>query len=90
MTTLTFQKQTQIENLQTKVTNDIKAVIATKRLFGGSCFSSEVEKKISALHGLNRILAFHYTPQELNDYFTEHNDELISGYVNNFLSGHSH
>lgn len=91
-TTIKFQEQTQVEDLQTKVTEDIKAVIATKRLFGGSCFSSDAEKKVSALHGLNRILAFHYTPEELNDYFTEHNnDKLICGYVNNFLkSGHSH
>ena len=91
MTTIKFQEQTQVENLQMKVTNDIKAVIATKRLFGGSCFSSDSEKKISALHGLNRILAFHFTPEELNTYFSSHNDELINGYVNNFSkSGHSH
>lgn len=90
MTTIKFQEQTQVEDLQTKVTRDIKAVIATKRLFGGSCFSSDAEKKISALHGLNRILAFHYTPEELNTYFSSHNDALISGYVNNFLSGYSH
>lgn len=90
--TIKFQEQTQVEDLQMKVTNDIKAVIATKRLLGGSCFSSDSEKKISALHGLNRILAFHYTPEDLNDYFTKHNnDKLINGYVNNFLkSGHSH
>lgn len=88
--TIKFQKQIQIEDLQTKVTEDIKAVIATKRLLGGSCFSSNSEKKISALHGLNRILAFHYTPEELNAYFTSYNDELISDYVNHFLSGYSH
>lgn len=89
--TIKFQEQTQVEDLQMKVTGDIKTVITAKRLFGGSCFSSDAEKKISALHGLNRILAFHYTPEELNDYFSEHNnDELISGYVNHFLSGHSH
>ena len=94
MKNIIFRTQDEVEGLQKKVNDDLKAIIRTKKLMGDSCFTKEANDKIQAVHELDSILAFHYTPDGLNDYFKnclcEKINHLVKGYVNYYLENRKH